>query len=126
MKLSIEQRSAEAPAVLGGEAGRLLCKGDFAALAVMFGYAVAFGREPAIAMREALESSLAEVGASACGPAPSTPPSVSFFKPKDSGQFALVAQHIPADNGGWIRLDLVVSIEGEALHLHLEQISAVQ
>src|SRR3546814_4711738 len=95
MQITDDQTSPTAVASLGSQAVQLLCAGDFSALAAHFGYAVAYDRDPAMAIREELASSLTEIGASKLGPPPSTTPSVSYFNPNDSGLFALVAQRVP-------------------------------
>src|SRR3546814_6927265 len=76
-----------------------------------------------MAIREELASSLTEIGASKLGPPPSTTPSVSYFNPNDSGLFALVEQRVPADNGGHVLLELIVTAHGAEKHVVLEQVS---
>ncbi|WP_440224818.1 hypothetical protein ACQQ2N_06160 [Dokdonella sp. MW10] len=109
----------------GVEATRLLCEGDFATLAERFGYALAYDRDPAIAIREELACSLEELGATALGEAPSTPPTVSWFEPNDTGLLALVEQRIPTDNGRDILLELILASNGTETGVYLEEVSAV-
>src|SRR3546814_16923523 len=77
-----------------------------------------------MAIREELASSLTEIGASKLGPPPSTTPSVSYFNPNDSGLFALVEQRVPADNGGHVLLELLVTAHGAEQNVVLEQVGA--
>jgi hypothetical protein len=110
---------------LGARAVQLLCSGDLISLAAQFGYALAWSRDPASAIREDLASSLAEIGASALGPPPAAHPSVSYFKPNDTGLFARIAQQIPTDGNGHVLLELIVTSNGKDTHVTLEQISAI-
>ena len=124
MKITDHQTVHEALEAFGFQATSLLCAGDFSTLAEHFGYALAYDRDPAFAIREELSSSLAELGASSLGPPPSTQPSVSYFNQNDTGLFALVEQRIPTDNQRHILLELIVSTDGSGKHVVLEQISA--
>ncbi|GAB3345369.1 hypothetical protein GCM10027359_28690 [Marilutibacter aestuarii] len=91
---------------------------------MQFGYALAYDRDPATAIREELVLSLLDLGASALGPPPAQAPAVSYFKPNDTGLFALVEQRIPTDNTGHVLLELIVSSQGSDKHVVLEQVSA--
>ena len=124
MKITDSQTDASSLADLGSVATRLLCSGDFTALAAQFGYALAYDRDPAAAIREELVLSLAELGASALVLSPDQPPSVSYFEPNDTGLFALVEQYIPTDRTGHVLLELIVSSQGSGKHVVLEQVSA--
>lgn len=124
MKITDDQATPRPLADLGARAVQLLCAGDFSALAQQFGYALAYDRDPATAIREELALSLAEIGASALGSPPNALPSVSYFEPNDTGLFALVEQRIPADGNGHVLLELVVSAQGSDKHVVLEQVCA--
>jgi hypothetical protein len=124
MKITDDQTDPRSLADLGSHAAELLCSGDFPALAQKFGYALAYERDPATAIRDELALSLAEAGASTLGPSPATPPSVSYFKPNDTGLFALVEQRIPTDGAGHVLLELIVSARGSDRRVTLEQVSA--
>lgn len=124
MKITDDQTDSRSLAELCSLASQLLCSGDFSSLAEQFGYALAFDRDPASAIREELILSLAEIGASSLGEAPTSPPSVSYFQPNDTALFALVEQLIPTDSDGHILLEVIVSSRGADKHVELEQISA--
>jgi hypothetical protein len=124
MKITDDQATPKALEALGLQATQLLCSGDFSTLAKQFGYALAYDRDPASAIREELSTSLAELGASALGPPPSSLPSVSYFNPNDTGLLALVEQRIPTDNKHHILLELIVSTDGSDKYVVLEQVSA--
>ena len=124
MKITVDQTTPQQLADLGLQAVQLLCAGDFSALALQFGYALAHDRDPASAIRDELALSLTEIGASALGPPPTTLPAVGYFKPNDTGLFAHVEQRIPTDGNGHVLLELIVSAKGADKHVVLEQISA--
>ncbi|TWT19432.1 hypothetical protein FQY83_13890 [Luteimonas marina] len=124
MKIMDGQTDVSSLADLGSVAVRLLCSGDFTALATQFGYALAYDRDPAVAIREELALSLSDLGASTLGPPPDQLPSVSYFEPNDTRLFALVEQYIPTDRTGHVLLELIVSSQGADKHVVLEQISA--
>ena len=124
MKITDDQATPRQLADLGVRAAQLLCAGDFSSLAQQFGYALAYDRDPAVAIRQELGSSLAEIGASKLCPPPATPPSVSYFTPNDTGLFALVEQRIPTDCSGHVLLELIVTGQGPDKHVVLEQVSA--
>ncbi len=124
MQITDDQTDASSLADLGSIAVRLFCSGDFGSLGAQFGYALAYDCDPAIAIREELALSLADLGASALGPPPARSPIVSYFKPNDTGLFALVEQRIPTDNTGHVLLELIVTSRGSDRHVVLEQVSA--
>ena len=110
---------------IGSQATMLLCTGDIAQLAKRYGYALAHGREPSLAIQEELASSLSELGATSVLASPVTPPSVSYFKPNETGLFALVEQYIPTNNGKQVLLELMVTGFGPQKFVTLEQVSAM-
>ncbi|NJC38070.1 hypothetical protein GGR60_002624 [Xanthomonas arboricola] len=124
MKITDDQTDSQSLADFGSLAAQLLCSGEFHALAQQFGYALAYDRDPASAIREELSLSLAEIGASSLGQPPTSLPSVSYFKPNDTGLFALIEQLIPTDSSGHVLLELIVSGRGPDKHVALEQVSA--
>jgi hypothetical protein len=123
MKITDDDTDLKSLELLGRQATALLRSGDFAALAKRFGYAAAFERDPAFAIREDLLSSLTGLGAAGLGAPPAVPPSVSYFKPNDDGLFALVEQRVPTDNGSHVLLELIVTSRGPDKYVVLEQIS---
>lgn len=103
----------------------MLSSADIDSLANRFGYALAYGREPAAAIREDLARCLAEVGSAAL--VSSLMPSsvkVKYFEPNDSGLFALVECIAPTDNGSKLLVELVVTGDEANRHITLEDISA--
>ncbi len=124
MHVTNEQVARESLADFGKRATQLLWSGDFSTLAHQFGYALAFGQDPASAIRDALASGLKELGASAFGPLPTAEPSVSYFKLNESELFALVTQDLATDGNGCIFLELIVTSKGSDKHVTLEQVSA--
>jgi hypothetical protein len=123
MKITDDQATAQPLAEFGIHAARLLCSGDFDTLAKQFGYLLAYERDPATAIQDELNLSLAEIAATALYFSPTASPSVSYFKPNDAGLFALVEQYIPTNGHGHILLELIVSLREEHKYLVLEQVS---
>ena len=75
---------------MGVEALHLLCSGNIAALADRFGYALAYDREPATAIKDDLRFCLEQLGSSSLE-LPLDPASkVEYFKPNDTGLLAVV------------------------------------
>jgi hypothetical protein len=124
MKITDDQTATQPLADFGAHATRLLCSGDFDALAKQFGYFLAYERDPAAAIQEELTSSLAEIGATSLNYPPTASPSVSYFKPNDTGLLALVEQYIPTNGNGHVLLELIVSSRNESKFIGLEQISS--
>jgi hypothetical protein len=115
---------ANALAVLGRDAVRLLCSEDIGTLVERFGYALAFGREPVIAIREDLRKCLSALGATALAPPHDQPaPTVKHFKPNDTGLLAVVECQTITDNGAEILIELIVTSNGTERHITLEDIS---
>ena len=52
------------------------------------------------------------------------PPRVGYFKPNDTGLFALVECFLPAENGTSIHVEVIVTGGGSETYATLEQISA--
>ena len=123
MKITDDQTTPQQLADLSLHAVQLLCAGDFSALAQQFGYALAYDRDPASAIRDELTWSLTEIGASTLIPPPTTPPIVGYFEPNDTGLFAHVEQRIPTDGNGHVLLELIVSAKGAEKYVELEQAS---
>jgi hypothetical protein len=124
MKLDRHADAASLSA-LGAEAVRLLCSEDINGLAGRFGYALAFDREPALAIREDLRSCLAEVQAGSVVGAPKHTPTVKYLEPNDSGLFAVVECEAITDNGAKVLVELIVTDKQGEKHVTLEQISVV-
>jgi len=110
-------------AAYGAEAARLPCSGRIDALASRFGYALAYDREPAAAIREDLSRCLAEVDARSLALG-SEAPAVTYFEPNDAKLVALVERLTVADNGRHVLVELVVAGDASVQHMTLEDISA--
>jgi hypothetical protein len=108
---------------LGAQAISLLCSEDINGLARRFGYALAFDREPAVAIQEDLRSCLADLRAASLMPAPNHPPTVKYLEANDSGLFAVVACVALTDNGARVLVELIVTDKQGDKHVTLEQIS---
>jgi hypothetical protein len=116
---------ADAPSLsaLGAEAIDLLCSEDINGLAERFGYALAFNREPAVAIQEDLRSCLAAVRAASLMPVAKHTPTVKYLEPNDSGLFAVVECVALTDNGAKVLIELIVTDKKGDKHVTLEQIS---
>ena len=110
-------------AELGAEARHLLFAGDIAGLSQRFGYALAFGRDPADAIRDELASCLAHAGAVRLVAGGWETPCVSYFKPNGNGLLALVECFAPTDKGTSLRIELIVTSNSTEIHAILEQLS---
>ncbi|MDR0275428.1 MAG: hypothetical protein LBI48_08845 [Burkholderiaceae bacterium] len=114
----------DALAALGVQAARLLCDGDFSALAKNFGYLLKFERDPASALQTDLLRCLSDLQASCLNAASLPEPRVSYFQPNEQpGLFALVEQDIPTDNNKYVLLELVVMGWEPEKHIYIEDIS---
>ena len=125
MQITADQTSVGSLAAFGSQATILLCAGQISQLAEQYGYALAQGREPSLAIQKELAASLNQLGASSVLEPPAASPRVSYFKPNDTGLFALVEQQIPTDNGKHVLLELIVTGSGPQKFVTLEQVSAV-
>ena len=101
----------------------MLMRQDYMGLAEQFGYALAFGREPAVAIETdflrmvALQHDLVSGANSSIV--------VKYFATNDTGLFAVVECTIPVANRASILLELIVSGTGEEKYITLEDISRV-
>ena len=122
--MKIDRRAdATSLSALGAEAVSLLCSEDMTSLAKRFGYALAYNREPAAAIREDLRSCLAAVRAASLTPAPKHTPTVKYLEPNDAGLFAVVECVALTDNGAKVLVELIVTDKQGDKHVTLEQIS---
>lgn len=124
MQLSAQELDPASLAALGEEARRLLYVGDIDTLAARLGYALAFDRKPADAIREELASCLSEVGNRHFVPMGWEQPRVSYFKPNDTGLFALVECTVPTENGKAVLVEVIVAGDGTKARATVEQISS--
>ena len=110
---------------LGVEAIGLLSSGNIDALAERFGYALSYGRTPAAAIREDLALCLSKIGAVSLALTPTQPSvAVKFFGPNDPPLLAVVECLVLADNRAELLVELVVTGDGSAAYVTLEDISA--
>lgn len=124
MEISGNQLDEASLAAFGTEALQFLAAGNIVALAERFGYALAFEQDAAFAIQRDLASSLTSVGANGLAPADAQAPRVGYFKPNDTGLFALIEGLAPTSNGKTVLVELVVTGNDAKKHLTLEQISA--
>jgi hypothetical protein len=109
---------------LGVGASRLLCSGQLLALHEQFGYALAFDRDPIVALENDVAAVLAEVGASGFGDADHITYRVSHFEPSEEGLISLVECLVPTSNRREVLVELVLSTNGSERYLTLEQVSS--
>jgi len=125
MKLSDDQTDSVSLSALGSEAVRLIKDARFEELANRFGYALAFGEEPATAIEDEIVRCLSGDGrAATLANAASARISVKYFKPGESFFFALVECFMPLmQDAGEILVELIVTSKGQEKYVCLEQIS---
>lgn len=124
MQLVDGQTDRETLSTLGAEAAALLVDRDFGVLADRFGYAFAYGREPAKAIEADLAACLAETSEESGRAVPSDV--VTFFKPNDANLFAAVTCVARLPEGPAVLMELVVTVKGAEYHLSLEDIGRVR
>jgi hypothetical protein len=117
---------ADALATLGADAVGMLCRGNVAALARQYGYALSYGRDVAMAIQDDLRHCLSQVGATSLAPVSADPVrAVRYFKPDAAPLVAVIECLAPTSNGASLLIELVVTIKGDERYITLEQISAV-
>ena len=123
MRLSSAQADERSLADFGEEASTLLLRHDYSALANRFGYMLAFGREPALA----IEADYLCAAASPFKISSSQHPSivVKYFKPNSTGLFAVVECTVPVGNERAVLLELIVTGRDGERHIAVEDISGV-
>ena len=123
MQLSGGPIDRAALSALGAEAAALLMNRNFGALADRFGYAFAYGREPAKAIEADLAACLAETSEASDRAVPSD--AVIFFQHNDANLFAAVACVARMPEGPAVLMELVVTVKEADYHLSLEDIGRV-
>lgn len=101
----------------------MLMRHDYSGLANRFGYALAYGHEPAAA----IETDYLGATASPRRVGPEEHPSilVKYFSPNSTGLFAVVECTVPVGEGATVLLELIVTGKGEEKHITVEDISGV-
>lgn len=124
MKLSPSEASEEVLAQQGRELVALLKRGEFGSVAERFGYALAFDRDPAVAIQDELASCVSEFQEREL-PDTSSAESVvvKYFNPNESNLFAVVECEFKEPQGCPVLAELIVTASGEERHVHLEQVS---
>ncbi len=110
---------------LGAEVCELIAKGDYLELANRFGYALAFGKGGAEAIRSDVEGCLSENGFSLNLISPAQPEiTVRYFKADNPTFVALVECRLSlADSPGTLLAELIVTAKDGEKHVTLEQVS---
>ena len=108
---------------LGLDASRLLCSGQLSLLHERFGYALAFDRDPIMALESDIAAVLSEVGAGSFGDPNEAAYKVSHFKPGETGLISLVECLVPTNNCKHVLVELVLTKRGSERFLTLEQVS---
>lgn len=126
MQINEDQMDRQTLTRFGEDAVALLQSGDFGALAERFGYALAYGREPAKAIESDLAACLSEDEGTPGHIAPST--SIKYYGAHATDSTGLVAAiecitHLADDSA--ILLALVVTGKGAERYISLEGINRV-
>lgn len=123
MKLLPTQTDESSLSAFGEEARAMLMRHDYLGLANKFGYALAYGREPAAA----IETDFLRASASPYNVVSDAPPPivVKYFGPNSTGLFAVVECTVPVAEEAAVLLELIVAGKGEEKHITVEDISGV-
>lgn len=122
MKLQPSETNEKSLAQFGKEAASYIESGNFEALAKRFGYALAYGRDCALAIQEDFEKCLLEAAWPSAGHEESI--LVKYFNPNSTRLFAVVECVVPIGSGKTVLAELIVSGSDEK-HISLEEISFV-
>ena len=123
--MRIDATDPSSLAAYGAEVIRLLCSGRIDTVANRFGYSLAHGREPAVAIREDLGRCLTELKATSLATSLNhAAPTVKYFEPNDTRLVAVVECLARADNGSNVLVELIVQGDEHGKHTALEDISA--
>jgi len=121
MQIPLARMDEVSLAASGREAVELLRSGNIAALADRFGYALAFDRDAATAIRDDLAT--CSLDAANFGiPDSDADVTVKYFEPNATGILALIECRFRTHRGTQALLELVVSGQGDERHVTLEQI----
>lgn len=102
----------------------LLKQGEYCSVAERFGYALAFDKDPALAIQNELASCVADFRDRKLSQTSSaTSVVVKYFEPNDSNLFAVVECEFEGPQGCPVLAELIVTTNGEDRYVSLEQIS---
>jgi hypothetical protein len=124
MKLDTGQTDEQSLARLGKQASALLKDRRFSELVQLFGYAVAFDRDPISALEVDLDRCLAEI-ATVAEPASSSGETirVKYFNP-DGWNIVAIVECVCLVSGRFpVLLELVVSVNSGEFHIMIEDVS---
>jgi hypothetical protein len=125
MKISNEHVDEDSLAEMAIEAMHLLTSGDFSGLAERYGYTLAFGRQPSVAIAEDFSACLLELQAMSLSYSTVLhPPKVTFLEENEAGIFATVEITAHTTNGRELLVEFVATYKGEDKYITLEQLSA--
>ena len=125
MKLLPSQTDEASLLEFGREVVSLLVKRDFQSLVNRFGYVMASGTSPIIALETDFQFCIAEFHASSEQHRPVVPSMVvKYFKPNNSGLLALVECVFAIEEGCPLLAELILTSSGEDKHVFLEQVSS--
>ena len=123
MKLQSDQLSESFLRQLGGEVVCLLRAADFSTVAERFGYALAFGRDPAQVIAEDLQHCVGEGAGGANDARNEASVAVKFLAPNDIGLRAVVECRFSGPENCPVLAELIVTRDTTAYFVTLEQIS---
>lgn len=124
MKLASNETDMVSLSRLGKNIAQLIVEKNYDEIAKQYGFALSFGRSPAVAIADAVADCL-----SYAGPVADLSPAlldveVVYFEKNDARLLALVTASLGiSNNDGCILVEIVVSESDESFHACLEQIS---
>lgn len=125
MQIVDEKVDDAALKAIGQDVVQLLRSGEIDVLAARFGYALAYGRDLAVAIREDLAECLEQIGSAGLARDAEFDCQVKFLAPNSSSLVAVVECAIPARNGDEVLVEVVITSNGPDRYATLEQISVV-
>jgi len=124
MALRIQEIDEPALKLIGEEAIGMLKIGDFAGLATRFGYALAFDRDPASALKEDLRREIRQEMVSTTPDENQAPQvEVKVFRENASGLKAIIECTTMVDGLGSVLLELAVTLKEDEHYLCIEDIA---
>lgn len=123
MTLTTKDLRVETLESVAREAAEIILSNDLALLHSRFGYALAFDRDPVLALRQDIEDSLREVGATAFTEPGHFEVDVAYYPEAQAAPFAVIECSLPTDGSRPVLMELVVVLKDEIGHVTLEQFS---